>query len=69
MSNHGLRRVLENRDPRGYFHALSNSFTEEYQRSRENASNQIVPPSRYQGQTVPMTVSSEGRLSTNEYGS
>ena len=69
MSDQGLRRVLENRDPRGCFSALSTWFTEEYQRSRENVGilhNQIVRPSTYQGQTVPVTVSNEGSVSTSE---
>ena len=32
MNNQGLRRVVGNRDPRGYFVALNNWFTEEYHR-------------------------------------
>ena len=67
MSNQGLRRVLENRDPRGYFHALSNWSTEEYQRSRENVGvlrNQIVRPSTYQGPTVP---TSDTRVGTSRH--
>ena len=44
---YGLQRVLENRDPRGYFSALSTWFTEGYQRSSETVGilhNQIVRP-------------------------
>ena len=67
VSDQGLRRVLENRDPRGYFSALSTWFTEEYQRSRENVGilhNQIVRPSTYQGQTVP---TSDTRVGTSRH--
>ena len=67
MSDQGLRRVLENRDPRGHFSALSTWFTEEYKRSRENVGilhNQIVRPSTYQGQTVP---TSDTRVGTSRH--
>ena len=63
---YGLRRVLENRDPRGYFSALSTWFTEEYQRSSETVGilhNQIVRPSTYQGQTV----TSDTRVGTSRH--